>query len=434
MVRVEIGGRPIIDVDSRPGEINRLKQNIRRRMRGGGSSVHLKWSTTTPRLVLTSDTDEFDPTIVSHFQEEGFQLSYLAYEGDKAEYMSRLQHLQDPLELGEKYAIVGTWWVRNHVYCSSEIFPLKLSFYPVFMVISNATHNVPAYGDAAALVLEACMKPMPKLVAVVAYYPPYMPRSTTDFPPTLNLLIHLASSQKFGTRFPSYRYDNTRSGFAEHDLDEFDKTGASLAWTRTLTVLQTAFDIEGYDLETIWDSHKRLEFAEKDVDKTMATMVHQPYVNHVPTMTGGIGHDELRRFYGDFFMPNNPPDMRIKLLSRTVGADRIVDEMFVNFTHTTDMPWMLPGVPPTDKRVEVVLVSVVCMRGGKLFHEHIHWDQASVLVQVGLLDPKLIPDSFKTAEEGREKEVERLPVWGREAARKALDEDSSKSNELIPGW
>lgn len=95
---------------------------------------------------------------------------------------------------------------------------------------------------------------------------------------------------------------------------------------------------------------------------------------------------------------------------------------------------MLPGVPPTDKKVEVVLVSVVCIRGGKLYHEHIHWDQATVLVQVGLLDPKYIPKTFKTTEEGREKEVERLPVCGKEAARKVLDEDSSPSNELIPGW
>ncbi|KAH0843955.1 hypothetical protein AYO21_08345 [Fonsecaea monophora] len=397
MVRVEIGGRPIIDVDTRPGDVGRLKQQIRQRIRGGGRSVHLSWTTTTPRLVLTSDTEDFDPTIISYFQEEGFQLSYLQYTGDKASYMAQLQHLQDPLELGERYAIV-------------------------------------AYGDAASLVLEACMKPMPKLVAVVAYYPDHVPKTTTGFPPTLNVLIHLAASQRWGTRFPSYRYENTEPGFAEHDLDEFDKIGASLAWSRTLGVLRLAFDIEGPDIETIWEAHTRLEFGEKDADKTMATMVPQPYVNHVPTMTGGIGHDQLRRFYDEFFMPNNPPDMRIRLLSRTVGVNRVVDEMFVSFTHTTEIPWMLPGVPPTDKKVEVVLVSVVAFRGGRLFHEHIHWDQASVLVQVGLLDPKYVPKTFKTAEEGREDEVERLPVWGREAARKVLDEDSSQSNDLIPDW
>jgi predicted ester cyclase len=275
---------------------------------------------------------------------------------------------------------------------------------------------------------------MPKLVGVVAYYPGHAPRSNTDFPLTLHVQIHLAASQKWGTRFPSYRYENTEPGFAEHDLDEFDKIGAALAWTRTLTLLRNAFGIDSPDLEAIWDNHTRLEFAEKDADKTMATMVPQPYVNHVPTMTGGIGYDQLRRFYNDFFIPQNPPDMRLRLLSRTVGADRVVDEMLISFTHTTDIPWMLPGIPPTGKRVDVILVSVVCIRGGKLYHEHIHWDQATVLVQVGLLDPKYIPDSFKTTEKGKEKDVKRLPVCGNEAAKKVLDESSAESNDLIPDW
>ena len=148
----------------------------------------------------------------------------------------------------------------------------------------------------------------------------------------------------------------------------------------------------------------------------------------------GIGAKDLFRFYDEFFIPNNPETMKIKVLSRTVGVDRVVDEMLVTFRHTQEIPWMLPGIPPTDKEVEVVLVSVVCIRGGRLYHEHIHWDQATVLVQIGLLDPKLIPDTFKTAEKGREKEVKQLPVCGKEAARKTVNEKDGKSNELIPGW
>ena len=278
------------------------------------------------------------------------------------------------------------------------------------------------------------MKPMPKLVGVIAYYPPYMPRTTTNFPPVLKVQIHLAGSQKFGTRHPSYRYEHTKEGFAEHDLDEFDKVGARLAWSRDLVLLRRCFNMPEWDLEAIWDGHTRLEFEEKNADKTMATMVGQPYVNHGPTMTGGIGRDELRRFYAEFFIPGNPPSLKIRLLSRTVGADRVVDEMLVKFTHTTEIPWMLPGIPPTEKKVEVVLVSVVCIRGGKLYHEHIHWDQATVLVQIGLIDPNLIPKTFKTAEEGREKEVKKLPVCGKESARKIVDEESLPSNELIPDW
>ncbi|RVX72551.1 hypothetical protein B0A52_03741 [Exophiala mesophila] len=401
MVKVNVGGFPTINLDtSAPDGVRQARNDLRRRMRGGnsGRQISLNWNTKVPRLVITSDTDDFDPTTVQHFQQEGFQLAYLAYQGNKSQYMSRLQHLQDPLELGEKYAIV-------------------------------------AYGDAATLVLEACMKPMPKLVAVVAYYPPYMPRTTTNFPPTLDVQIHLTGSQKFGTRHPNYRYPDVKPGFAEHDMEEFDTVAAGLAWSRDIAMLRRAFDMPEYDLEGLWDDKVTALFRDQDADKAMDLMVRdEPYVNHGPTMTGGRGQDELRRFYSDFFVDSNPPDFKVKLLSRTQGADRVVDEMLVKFTHTVEMPWMLPGVPPTEKRVEVVLISVVSVRGGRLYQEHIHWDQASVLVQVGLLDPKLIPDSFKTAEEGREKEVKRLPVHGREAGRKIADGERYDSNRLISGW
>jgi len=275
---------------------------------------------------------------------------------------------------------------------------------------------------------------MPKLVAVVAYYPPHMPKSTTNFPPTLQVQVHLASTQRWGTRCPSFRYPNTKPGFAEHDLEEYDKIAASLAWSRTLGVLRQAFDMETPDLEELWENHMQLELVDKNVNKTMATMGTDATVNHVPTMTGGVGRNELKRFYSQFFIGKNPPDLSIRLLSRTVGVDRLVDEMFVRFTHTTEIPWMLPGVPPTDKCVEIALVSIVSFRGNKLVHENVYWDQASVLVQVGLLDPGLVPHKFKTAEEGREEEVERLPVWGKEAARKVFDEKSVQSNQLIPDW
>ena len=159
-------------------------------------------------------------------------------------------------------------------------------------------------------------------------------------------------------------------------------------------------------------------------------MIAEPYVNHIPTMTGGIGAKDLHRFYRDFFIPHNPASLKITLVSRTVGTDRIVDEMVLSFTHDSVIHWMLPGVQPTGKDVEMVLVSVVCIRGGKLYHEHIHWDQASVLVQIGLLDPQLVPQG----EKGRGTIAKRLPVVGREGARKVLDEREGESNELIEGW
>ena len=166
-----------------------------------------------------------------------------------------------------------------------------------------------------------------------------------------------------------------------------------------------------------------MEFATKDVDATMATMVREPYVNHIPTMTGGIGYKDLHRFYRDYFIPGNPPSLQMRLISRTVGTDRIVDEMHLSFKHTQEVPWMLPGVAPTDQHVEVALVAIVCIRGGKLYHEHIYWDQATVLVQIGLLDPRLAGKGF-----------ERLPVVDGGGAKKVLDESSVQSNELIPSW
>ena len=165
-------------------------------------------------------------------------------------------------------------------------------------------------------------------------------------------------------------------------------------------------------LNGIWEEHVRDEFVTRDTDATLRTMVPDAYVNHVPVMTGGVGREELREFYSRHFIPKMPPDTEIVPISRTIGTDQLVDEMIVRFTHTVEMDWMLPGLPPTGKRVEVALVAIVQFRDGKLTHEHIYWDQASVLVQLGLLD------------------ASGLPVAGMETARKVLD-SRRPSNELI---
>lgn len=171
----------------------------------------------------------------------------------------------------------------------------------------------------------------------------------------------------------------------------------------------------GHDLVALWEEHCRHEFETRDVDATMATMVPDPYVNHIPTMTGGVGHDMLKRFYKYHFIGGNPPDMALHPITRTVGTDRVVDEMVLSFTHTTEIDWMLPGIAPTGRRVEIPLVAIVQFQDGKVAHEHIYWDQASVLVQVGLLDPK------------------GLPVAGVETARKVLDK-TQPSNALMTRW
>jgi carboxymethylenebutenolidase len=154
------------------------------------------------------------------------------------------------------------------------------------------------------------------------------------------------------------------------------------------------------DLSKLWEEHTNHEFVTRDTEATLSTMVEDAYVNHVPVMTGGAGKTALREFYSRRFIPSMPPDTLLTPISRTAGEDQLVDEMIFSFTHTQEMPWMLPGVAPTHRRVEVALVAIVRFRDGKLEHEHIYWDQASVLKQIGLLtDPS-------------------LPVCGAEAARK----------------
>jgi carboxymethylenebutenolidase len=165
-------------------------------------------------------------------------------------------------------------------------------------------------------------------------------------------------------------------------------------------------------LGQLWEEHVRHEFRMHNTEDTLATMVKDAYVNHIPVMTGGVGLDELREFYSKRFIPQMPPDTEMIPISRTIGNNQLVDEMIFKFTHTIRMDWMLPGIAPTGKRVEVPLVAIVQFRKGKLAHEHIYWDQASVLVQLGLLD------------------ASSLPVAGVEASRKALD-PKLPSNELM---
>ena len=158
-----------------------------------------------------------------------------------------------------------------------------------------------------------------------------------------------------------------------------------------------------YDLEKLWDEHCNLEFETKDADLTVETMVADPYVNHIPTMTGGAGKLTLRDFYRDHFISKLPDDTKIVSVSRTIGETRLVEELVFCFTHDREVDFLLPGVAPTGKYVEAPTVAIVTFENGKIASEHIYWDQATVLVQIGLLDP------------------EGLPVCGAESARKLLD-------------
>lgn len=172
------------------------------------------------------------------------------------------------------------------------------------------------------------------------------------------------------------------------------------------------------------------KFRGRNTKKIMETYTtdKDPSVNFTATLVGGLGHEELTRFYNDYFMVNQIPIFHMRLISRTIGVDRIVDELYMQFKHTIDMPWVLPSVKPTGKKVEIVVVSIVGMRAGKIWSERLYWDQASVLFQVGLLDPDQVPEEAKKAG------LEMLPIAGSEAARKIMDFESEDTNDMIDDW
>jgi carboxymethylenebutenolidase len=164
-------------------------------------------------------------------------------------------------------------------------------------------------------------------------------------------------------------------------------------------------------LSNAWDQHVGAEFAAKDADQAVATMTVESYVNLIPLMIGARGRDGVRDFYANHFLSQLPPDIEIVPVSRTIGQGRVVDELIIRFTHSIRMDWLLPGIPPTGKRVEVPFVAIIQFEGDRIAHEHLYWDQASLLVQLDLLDRT-------------------LPVRGGEIAAQVLN-PTQPMNELI---
>ncbi|HEU4835574.1 MAG TPA: dienelactone hydrolase family protein [Pyrinomonadaceae bacterium] len=213
-------------------------------------------------------------------------------------------------------------------------------------------------------------------------------------PPEAQAQIHAALDSN--PLVTIHDYPGMDHAFARTGGEHYDAAAAELADLRTLEFLVSHLAGAGCAsaqqvLSQRWDEHVKYEFATRNTDDTLETMVVDSYVNHVPVMTGGVGHEELREFYSKDFIPQMPPDTAMTPVSRTIGVDRVVDEMVFEFTHTIKMDWMLPGVEPTGKHVKVALVVIVHFRDGKLAHEHIYWDQASVLAQLGLIDAGELP-------------------------------------------
>ncbi|RBR11049.1 uncharacterized protein FIESC28_09194 [Fusarium coffeatum] len=224
--------------------------------------------------------------------------------------------------------------------------------------------------------------------------------------PTIHTLTHIAANTAKISRngkSTTYSYPTAPSHlFAVPFSSEFNYTTESVSHTRNLTFLKPLMNGPYFDLEDIWDEHTYYEFADRSVEHTMSTMVQEPYVNHVPTLTGGVGRASLTNFYRDNFIFLNSVDTELELTSRTVGIDRVIDEFIYKFTHDRTIDWLLPGVPPTFKKMEIPFTAVVNIRGDRLYHEHIGWDQGTVLAQLGLM-PQYLP--FPYPVEGQEEQT-----------------------------
>lgn len=363
-----------------------------------GIGGFLKFNSSPPKIFMTDATPHPPEKALLSWKEEGYDVTYVPYDPEsQPAYIHTIKNLNSSLELGEHYAII-------------------------------------AYGAAASIVLKTAMKPLNKCCAIVAFYPPVLPGVKVKYPESTNPQIHVASKSQSSPHpemvdWKLYRYDNCATGFADPSSKTYSEVEANLAWSRALACVRKGFKKE-VDLEPVVQSFWTAKYEDDVPERASMSVVkgmtqNSPHVTIVPTLQGGVGRKKLEEFYREFFVPSLVEDFKIRLVSRTMGVERIVDEMVVSFTHSDEVDWILPGVQPTDKFVEIPMVSVVAVRGGKLVSEHMYWDQASVLVQVGLLDPKLVPKKFKG--EG----TKQLPITGADAAKQLVDPQQSRYNKLL---
>ncbi|EJT50072.1 hypothetical protein A1Q1_00727 [Trichosporon asahii var. asahii CBS 2479] len=293
-------------------------------------------------------------------------------------------------------------------------------------VDNKGRYAVLVYDPSAVESIVASMPSQPALVALIVH------GSSPSWAP-VPVLAHLpgdvdAEQESDSADMKICSYGNAESSYfvvPSAGPKAYSPTDAAIAHTRSLVFLRERLGGPYFDLEQIWEEHTHYEFVDRSVSKTMGTMVAEPYVNHVPTMTGGVGREALFEFYRDHFIFSNPDSAELTTVSRTIGADRVVDEFIYSCTHDRMIDWLLPGVPPSGSKLRIPMIAVVNIRGDRLYHEHIWWDQATALQQAGFL-PTYVPTP-----QGKL----RLPVGGNASADMLLDETAHESNEMFgPDW
>ncbi|PIG85185.1 dienelactone hydrolase [Aspergillus arachidicola] len=433
------------------------------------------------RLYVTSDTADFDANILRRFEAEGFSVEYIPFQGssgdferDRKDLDNLIHEREDDLEPGERYAIVAynkpaylLLTSHHHPTTATNPFPLLCALVTYYPQISG-TDSHSSLTDCPNTTTNPCIVP-----------PSTTSSSTATCYDTLSILpiqVHLAGHQpttlwddynshpsKKRHRCHLFFYPESEPGFAESTARTHDVISSRLAWSRALECLKRGFGWPGGSwnvpaVETVWEEYWRnlsyngQEAGRDEVEHHAANTVNMmvgsggglpltgggdsdgensdptaelnevAVVNCVPTLIGGEHPAQITNFYTSQFFPAGPPSQSIRLLSRTIGIDRIVDELLLTFTHTEEIPWLLPRVPPTGKQVRVVIIMTASFIAGRLARHNIYWDQASVLVQIGLLDPSLVPSGFKATGKNREGRdvVESLPVVGGEGVNRAL--------------
>ncbi|KAJ5088278.1 hypothetical protein N7456_011894 [Penicillium angulare] len=399
-------------------------------------------------LILISDTPEFDPEIIRRFEAEAFQVQYLPFictgdaERDRKNLEYAVHEKEDDLEAGERFAIVAYHRPAYHLLASHHLITSNTNPFPrlcaliAYHPLSSIELLKPKkHVDDQETCIPACsnteniFKPGPSatLLPIQIHLPGQKPNACAFWP-----WIALSASEgdvtyKKRHRCHVFGYPDPQNGFSEDDQSTWSTKmkrnseassethiSSQVAWSRTLGCLRRAFGAGGnwpaVAIETVWEEYWQHLLTDLDIakgldeDDTTSWSVMQILGGHrdmqdeegisiecIPTQAGGSNPQTLRDFFENTFIPSGPKDQHIRLLSRTVGTDRIVDEISFSFRHTVEIPWLLPNVSPTNRDISVVVVVVATFRADRIVNQKLYWDQADVLVQAGILDPAFVP-------------------------------------------
>ncbi|KAJ5745663.1 hypothetical protein N7520_010845 [Penicillium odoratum] len=388
-------------------------------------------------LILISDTPDFDPEIIRRFRAEAFEVEYLPFqctgdvEKDRKALENKVQMREDDLETRERFAIVAYnrpayYLLVSHHLTTSNTNPFPrlcalIAYYPLSAAdIHVNTASQSQCCKPACAETESIFQPGPSatFLPIQIHIPGEV--ADTTFWPWITLSSEGDVTYKKRHRCHVFTYPDSHPGFAQyrHPTTQSEKdsvhddVSSGLSWSRTLGCLRRAFGVGSnwpvIGIETIWEEYwqkllvqlDQSEVRGGDMSRSAIEIMSGRGENQdeeglsiecIPTRAGGCDPPSLRSFFEHTFIPTGPASQHIRLLSRTVGSDKIVDEIRFSFCHSSEMPWLLPGIEPTDRDISVDIVVVASFCADRIVRQSLYWDQADVLLQAGVLDSGLVP-------------------------------------------